>query len=882
VPTLRVVTVGPGKDYSSLSAAEAGEQGDLVALDRQLDIECYAFQDTSQVIIDGWTTDATRYIRIYAKAGERHAGVWNTSKYYLELSVSNSSGGVLRIRDEYTRLEYLQVRNTNGSPTQFNSTIYDDDGGNVTVDGCITRGGHAGIDLATNGTKVNTARNCIAYGGVRGGIGLNTAGNRVDWLNCTLIGTSYGLQNQASGTYALAKNVYAHGGTAGFVSTGSDTDGGVFTKTNCMSSDTSATNNTNGGGATNCTNNVAHSTVNFVSVTSGSEDYHLVSGSALIDAGTDLSGTFTKDIDGDTRSGTWDVGADEFVAIIPASSAGITIIRHQRRLILDPRCPVNWKHPLNRGRVGWWMVPPNPGWRGGLTFRDLVRGGRKPNDGTLVNGPVWRGTKRPGGWGALEFTGTSGQDVSTANDFLVGMTAYSWACWVRADGAPDATERAVWTVDGNDTTLAFYWGHPSSAFRFAALQRDSAGNYFTVAYGSGTADRWYHVAGTWDGTNLRLYVDGLAVSSPTAVTSLRSLTTAKSLQMGNAATNVPFDGQIDDLSIWRDRALTASAIQALHQQSRQGYPDLLNWLPARTWSFPSQPVTTSTGAGSIVLKTTRKAIDVKCPVNWKHPLNRSRVAWWMVPPNPGWRGGLTFRDLVRGGRKPNDGTLTNMTPSAWKGPQGRLGGWGALEFSAASSQHVATTLTDLAPVAGAISFGLYPTLPFNDGTVHGIAGPAAFVDTPSFQKFSDNNLYMGWSGGRVIVAASSSNYTQNTWQHYCFTWVSGGTHTLYRNGIVLGTATGATVSNAGVAWHFGRCFATSSFFTGRMDDVSFFYRALSAAEILALYQQSRRGYPDLLNWLPARTVFSSEQAAAGGGFQPAWARRGTMVGGGVL
>jgi hypothetical protein len=38
---------------------------------------------------------------------------------------------------------------------------------------------------------------------------------------------------------------------------------------------------------------------------------HLVSGSALRGVGTDLSGTFTEDIDGDTRS-AWDIGADEF------------------------------------------------------------------------------------------------------------------------------------------------------------------------------------------------------------------------------------------------------------------------------------------------------------------------------------------------------------------------------------------------------------------------------------------------------------------------------------------------------------------------------------------------------------------------------------------
>lgn len=54
------------------------------------------------------------------------------------------------------------------------------------------------------------------------------------------------------------------------------------------------------------------------------DDYHLASNDAGgIDKGTDLSGdgtfAFDDDIDGDTRSGTWDIGFDEYVA------AGVTM-----------------------------------------------------------------------------------------------------------------------------------------------------------------------------------------------------------------------------------------------------------------------------------------------------------------------------------------------------------------------------------------------------------------------------------------------------------------------------------------------------------------------------------------------------------------------------
>ena len=50
----------------------------------------------------------------------------------------------------------------------------------------------------------------------------------------------------------------------------------------------------------------------FVNIGSGTEDLHLKEGADCIDAAVDLSGTFTTDVDGDTRVAPWDVGADEY------------------------------------------------------------------------------------------------------------------------------------------------------------------------------------------------------------------------------------------------------------------------------------------------------------------------------------------------------------------------------------------------------------------------------------------------------------------------------------------------------------------------------------------------------------------------------------------
>ncbi len=69
----------------------------------------------------------------------------------------------------------------------------------------------------------------------------------------------------------------------------------------------------------------ARPTSNQFGLTTGPVDLHLRPGADAIDAGSDLSGTFTDDIDGQARSGAWDVGADEY----SAASAGMRVLSGQ-------------------------------------------------------------------------------------------------------------------------------------------------------------------------------------------------------------------------------------------------------------------------------------------------------------------------------------------------------------------------------------------------------------------------------------------------------------------------------------------------------------------------------------------------------------------------
>jgi hypothetical protein len=72
--------------------------------------------------------------------------------------------------------------------------------------------------------------------------------------------------------------------------------------------------------------------------------------------------------------------------------------------------------------------------------------------------------------------------------------------------------------------------------------------------GALTAGRWAHLSATYDGTNLRVYVDGALASS-------RSVSGAITAGGGALRIGTSFKGVIDDVRVW-DGALSAPEIQA--------------------------------------------------------------------------------------------------------------------------------------------------------------------------------------------------------------------------------------------------------------------------------------------------------------------------------
>ncbi len=73
---------------------------------------------------------------------------------------------------------------------------------------------------------------------------------------------------------------------------------------------------------------------------------------------------------------------------------------------------------------------------------------------------------------------------------------------------------------------------------------------------------WHHVAGTWDGTTKRLYVDGALVSSIASTVTYDRHAVYLGADENNGVLALPFDGVLDDLRVY-NRALPAAELAAL-------------------------------------------------------------------------------------------------------------------------------------------------------------------------------------------------------------------------------------------------------------------------------------------------------------------------------
>jgi hypothetical protein len=224
--------------------------------------------------------------------------------------------------------------------------------------------------------------------------------------------------------------------------------------------------------------------------------------------------------------------------------------------------------------AGVGPVAPTQGLVMHYAFETLTNGAASDLAGNSLDGHVVAATGSPSlvnslsGYGkAIQLTGANHQWVNVPLLPVLDVNTYTLSAWVRYTGVQNDLTLDRWEVlekagaywmnvrtNGLVRVGGFYGGCTNPAWQNLDSTRALKKN------------TWRHVATTYDGTRLRVYIDGRAAGSK-AITG-RTCVSGQPLAVG--AKNAPakglleafWDGRLDDVRIY-NRALSATEIGQL-------------------------------------------------------------------------------------------------------------------------------------------------------------------------------------------------------------------------------------------------------------------------------------------------------------------------------
>ena len=176
------------------------------------------------------------------------------------------------------------------------------------------------------------------------------------------------------------------------------------------------------------------------------------------------------------------------------------------------------------------------------------------NTGTLTNGPLWTPTGKYGA--AVSFDGVNDLILVPASASLNLTTAMTLEAWVNP-----AVTLSGWKAIVQKETDAYLLSASSSQQNRPAGGATLNSVCCTNAYATAALvpNTWTHVAATYNGTQMQLYINGVPVSSVPATGLIETTTTPLRIG-GNTYSTEFFSGLIDEVRIY-SRALSQAEIQ---------------------------------------------------------------------------------------------------------------------------------------------------------------------------------------------------------------------------------------------------------------------------------------------------------------------------------
>src|SRR6266480_600238 len=407
------------------------------------------------------------------------------------------------------------------------------------------------------------------------------------------------------------------------------------------------------------------------------------------------------------------------------------------------------------------------------------------------NGTINDATFAPGEVGqAFTFDGTDDSvSIPDSNDWNFGTGDLTFDFWEKSSDTDRISALAFdpnqgtsnLDFDFNDTFgLWVFWNSGGGTNGVHAIQVGSPGDY--------TNDQWHHIALTRSGSTFTLYIDGVNVGTANDSEAI-NLSGANNNFIGRDIGGFFWNGQIDEVEVFK-HALTAAEVASIYIAGRQG----------------------------------------KCPCT--SPPDHM-VSWW--------RGEGDAVDTQDG----NDGTF-NGTPSYGSGEVAE-----AFSFNGNAANYVSVPPnTNLDLTAFTVDAWIYVTAygspaEFILDKEDLNAGNANYALSLTTDDFGNPNraeiLFDNASVGHQYVD-STFPIPLNTWTHLTGSY-DGTILKLYINGVLNNSKMfGTTPIASGQPLFIGRRNNDTAYaFQGLVDEVEVFSRALTDAEVLAIYSAGGAG-----------------------------------------
>jgi len=197
--------------------------------------------------------------------------------------------------------------------------------------------------------------------------------------------------------------------------------------------------------------------------------------------------------------------------------------------------------------VAWWPLDEGEG-------RDVFDWSSQGNHAKLVGSPQWVVGQIDG---ALSFSGGYDEYVDCGNAASLNITtAITLSAWVNTNDAGNSEDNPYITKGNNsyalrhgaDNSIGFYIYDGGSPF---------SATYMVSGAFNGV---WHHIAGTYDGSNLALYIDGELKANAAHAGSIDISAFNVNIGSDAAQTWMWYNGLIDDVRIY-SRALSQQEIQ---------------------------------------------------------------------------------------------------------------------------------------------------------------------------------------------------------------------------------------------------------------------------------------------------------------------------------